>query len=72
MPVLIGDGISFFQGLEKDVALHLLEAKAYKKLAGMVVDIYKLQRGYDRKAPVAWMLIHSLIIGSGLYFLGGA
>ena len=34
MPVLIGDGIPFFQGLDKDVALHLLEMKAYKN--GMV------------------------------------
>ena len=30
MPVVIGDGISFFQGLDRAVALHLLEAKAYR------------------------------------------
>src|SRR5215213_5670135 len=29
MPVLIGDGIPFFGGLDKDVALHLVEVKAY-------------------------------------------
>jgi dihydrofolate reductase len=29
-PVLIGDGIPFFAGLDRDVALHLVEAKAYK------------------------------------------
>src|SRR3990170_6525950 len=29
MPVLIGDGIPFFEGLDKDVALHLVEVKAY-------------------------------------------
>ena len=29
MPILIGDGVSFFEGLDKDVALHLLEVKAY-------------------------------------------
>jgi dihydrofolate reductase len=34
LPVLIGDGIPFFQGLDKDVALHLLEVKAYQ--SGMV------------------------------------
>src|SRR4030095_898765 len=34
MPILIGDGISFFQGLDSDVALHLLEATPYK--SGMV------------------------------------
>jgi dihydrofolate reductase len=30
VPVLIGDGISFFEGLDEDVKLHLLEVKAYK------------------------------------------
>ena len=30
VPIAIGDGISFFQGLHTDVALHLLEAIAYK------------------------------------------
>lgn len=34
MPILIGDGISFFEGLDRDVALHLAEVKAYK--SGMV------------------------------------
>jgi len=34
IPVLIGDGIPFFQGLDKDVSLHLKELKAYK--SGMV------------------------------------
>lgn len=33
-PTLIGDGIPFFQGIEKDIQLHLLEVKAYK--SGMV------------------------------------
>jgi dihydrofolate reductase len=30
LPVVIGDGISFFQGLDRDVALHLVEVKAYR------------------------------------------
>jgi dihydrofolate reductase len=34
IPVLIGDGIPFFEKLEKDIALHLAEVKAYK--SGMV------------------------------------
>lgn len=34
VPILIGDGIPFFQGLDRDVALHLLEVKAYK--SGMI------------------------------------
>jgi len=34
VPILIGDGISFFEGLDRDVALHLVEVKAYK--SGMV------------------------------------
>jgi dihydrofolate reductase len=34
MPILIGEGIPFFNGLDKDVGLHLVEVKAYK--SGMV------------------------------------
>ncbi|MEJ1971824.1 MAG: dihydrofolate reductase family protein [Lacunisphaera sp.] len=34
LPVLIGDGVSFFEKLDRDVALHLLEVKGYKN--GMV------------------------------------
>ena len=34
VPILIGDGIPFFQALDKDVALHLVEVKAYQ--SGMV------------------------------------
>src|SRR6187399_1739546 len=34
LPVLIGDGISFFEKLGRDVALHLAEVKGYK--SGMV------------------------------------
>jgi dihydrofolate reductase len=34
MPVLIGDGIPFFNGLDRDIALHLMEVKAYT--SGMV------------------------------------
>lgn len=30
LPILIGDGIRFFEKLEQDVALHLTEAKAYR------------------------------------------
>jgi dihydrofolate reductase len=30
LPILIGDGIQFFEKLDRDVALHLVEVKAYK------------------------------------------
>jgi dihydrofolate reductase len=30
LPILIGDGIPFFEKLDQDVALHLAEVKAYK------------------------------------------
>src|SRR5215831_7759208 len=30
LPILIGDGIHFFEKLDRDIALHLTEAKAYK------------------------------------------
>jgi dihydrofolate reductase len=41
LPVLIGDGISFFDTLERDIALHLAEVKAYKN--GMVELRYEVR-----------------------------
>jgi len=42
MPVLIGEGISFFEGLDSDVALHLMEAKAYR--SGMVALRHEVRK----------------------------
>jgi dihydrofolate reductase len=42
LPVLIGEGISFFDQLDRDVALHLTEVKAYKN--GMVALCYEVKR----------------------------
>ena len=42
VPVVIGDGISFFEGLDHDVALHLVEVKAYK--SGIVALCYQLRK----------------------------
>jgi len=42
MPILIGDGISFFEGLDKDIALHLVEMKAYDN--GMVALRHEVRR----------------------------
>jgi len=42
VPILIGDGIPFFDKLDKDVALHLTEVKAYKN--GMVELGYEVRR----------------------------
>jgi dihydrofolate reductase len=41
LPILIGDGITFFDELDKDVALHLTEVKAYK--SGMVALRYEVR-----------------------------
>jgi dihydrofolate reductase len=41
LPILIGDGIAFFDQLDKDVALHLTEVKAYK--SGMVALRYEVR-----------------------------
>ncbi|MGE3955241.1 MAG: dihydrofolate reductase family protein [Vicinamibacterales bacterium] len=41
LPVLIGDGIRFFEGLTTDVALHLAEQKAYRN--GMVALRYEVR-----------------------------
>ena len=42
MPVLIGDGISFFDGLGRDIALHLVEVKAYE--SGMVALRHEVRK----------------------------
>lgn len=44
LPIVIGDGIRFFEGLGRDVPLHLLAAKAYKN--GMVELRYEVQRDH--------------------------
>ena len=45
LPILIGDGISFFEKLDRDVALHLAEVKAYK--SGMVELRYEVRGPRD-------------------------
>jgi dihydrofolate reductase len=42
LPILIGDGITFFEKLDRDVPLHLTEVKAYK--SGMVALRYQVQK----------------------------
>ncbi len=42
LPILIGDGIPFFEKLNRDVALHLAEVKAYT--SGTVALRYEVQR----------------------------
>jgi dihydrofolate reductase len=42
MPILIGEGTSFFDRLDKDVALHLVEVRAYR--SGMVALRYDVRR----------------------------
>ena len=42
LPILIGNGIPFFEKLDRDIALHLAEAKAYK--SGMVELRYEVRR----------------------------
>jgi dihydrofolate reductase len=42
LPILIGDGIPFFEHLGRDIALHLAELKAYR--SGMVELRYEVRR----------------------------
>jgi dihydrofolate reductase len=42
VPMVIGSGISFFQGLSQDVALHLVETKAYT--SGIVALRYEVRK----------------------------
>jgi dihydrofolate reductase len=41
LPILIGDGIPFFGTIDGDIALHLVEVKAYK--SGMVELFYEVR-----------------------------
>ena len=41
LPILIGSGISFFEKLDRDIALHLTEVKAYR--SGMVALRYEVR-----------------------------
>ena len=43
LPILIGDGLPFFQKLDQDIALHLVEVKAYK--SGVVDLRYEVRGG---------------------------
>jgi dihydrofolate reductase len=45
LPIVIGDGIPFFAGVDRDVALHLAEVEAYKN--GIVELRYEV-RGRER------------------------
>ena len=42
LPIVIGDGVPFFERLDRDVPLHLLEVKAYR--SGMVALRYEVKR----------------------------
>jgi dihydrofolate reductase len=46
LPVVIGDGVPFFGGLDMDVALHLVETKAYR--SGMVALRYEVRRSAEK------------------------
>ena len=45
LPILIGEGIPFFDKLNRDIALHLAEVKAYK--SGMVALRYDVRKHRD-------------------------
>jgi dihydrofolate reductase len=47
LPILIGNGIPFFEKLDRDVALHLAEVKAYK--SGMVELRYEVRGNRGRR-----------------------
>jgi dihydrofolate reductase len=50
LPILIGDGISFFEKLDRDVALHLAEVQAYQ--SGTVELRYEVLNGNPKsQAP---------------------
>ncbi|MGB9475707.1 MAG: dihydrofolate reductase family protein [Candidatus Udaeobacter sp.] len=48
LPILIGDGIPFFDKLDRDVALHLTEVKPYK--SGMIALRYEVREQTSTEA----------------------
>jgi len=50
LPILIGDGLPFFERLDRDVALHLAEVKVYKS---GVVDLRYEVRGDRGESRIA-------------------
>jgi dihydrofolate reductase len=51
LPILIGDGIRFFEKLDRDVALHLLEVEGYKN--GIVELRYEVCGRREASRPTA-------------------
>ena len=51
LPILIGDGVPFFNKLDRDVALHLAEVKAYKN--GMVELCYEVRGGREESGATS-------------------
>lgn len=49
VPVLIGDGIRFFEKFDRDIALHLAELKGYRN--GMVEICYEVRGRRDSMNP---------------------
>jgi dihydrofolate reductase len=48
LPVLIGSGIRFFENLDRDIALHLVEVKAYQ--SGTVGLCYQVRKDRENAA----------------------
>lgn len=47
-PVVIGDGIPFFDGLDDDIALHLVEVKTYR--SGLVAMRHEVRRKHEAQS----------------------
>ncbi len=54
---------------QADRARALLLAPLCMEVAGIFADIYKVARGYTTPAPFVWVIIHALIIVTGLRLL---
>jgi dihydrofolate reductase len=50
VPILIGEGIPFFNGLDKDVGLHLVEVRAYT--SGMVALRHEVRKQGQARRPI--------------------
>jgi dihydrofolate reductase len=59
LPILIGDGLRFFESVDKDVALHLTEVKAYKSgMVGLCYDVRE-HRGHAEQTSRLTEIVRS-------------
>lgn len=67
---VLGAALLVASGFELHHSLGLVWAViALEFVAFMGIDVYKLVRRYPPRAPATWLVIHAVVVASGLWFL---